>query len=203
MAKTGKRPTRPYHHGNLRRTILDAALVEISERGPMQLSLRELARRAEVSHAAPAYHFRDKPGLLTAIATEGFELLGEALADAVGQARNGRGFLEAGLAYIRFAVSHPAHFEVMFRPDLYRGDDPQLAAARAHTTQLLYGPAADTFPESDALKVGIAGWAFAHGFASLWVSGNLQHRLGDDPTAAARAVAPRLFETHASSAPDR
>ncbi len=196
MAKAGERPERPYHHGDLRRVIMNAALVEITERGPLTLSLRELARRADVSHAAPAYHFGDKAGLLTAIATEGFELLGQALVDAIRDARKRAGFLEAGLAYIRFALSHPAHFDVMFRPDLYRGDDPKLTAARTATTRLLYGPAADTFPDSDALKTGLAGWAFAHGFASLWVSGNLQRRVGDDPIAAARAVASTLFQAH-------
>jgi AcrR family transcriptional regulator len=181
--------TRPYHHGNLRREILDAALEELTERGPMALSLRELARRAGVSHAAPAHHFGDKTGLLTAIATEGYELLGHAL----GAARDAGGFLEVGLAYIQFAVDYPAHFEVMFRPDLYRTDDPELVAAKAVTTALLYGPAADEFPNDDALRTGIAGWAFVHGFASLWVTGNLQHRLGEDPIVAAGMVAPALF----------
>ena len=182
-------PIRPYHHGNLRRVILDAALDEIGERGPLDLSMRELARRAGVSHAAPAHHFGDKTGLLTAIATEGNELLG----DALRLARETGGFLEVGLAYIQFAVDHPAHFDVMFRPHLLRSDDPELVAARAVTTALLYGPASHEFPDDDALRIGIAGWAFVHGFASLWLSGNLQHRLGDDPIAAAGAVAPTLF----------
>jgi AcrR family transcriptional regulator len=199
VAKNGKARARPYHHGNLRRVVLDAALVEIAERGPLHLSLRELARRAGVSHAAPAYHFGDKTGLLTAIATEGFELLGDALSEG----RDAGGFLEIGLAYIRFAVDNPAHFDVMFRPALYHADDPSLVAARAETTRLLYGPAADAFPDSDALKVGIAGWSFAHGFAGLWMSGNLQHRLGDDPIAAAREVAPALFEERETSPDDQ
>ena len=189
--KSRGRRVRPYHHGNLRREVLDAALEEIRERGPMTLSLRELARRAGVSHAAPAYHFGDKAGLLTAIATEGFELLGGALR----RAADTGGFLDVGLAYISFAVDHPAHFEVMFRPDLYRPDDPELTAARAETNRLLYGPAADAFPDDDVLRVGLAGWSFAHGFASLWVTGNLQHRLGNDPIVAARAIAPLLFRT--------
>lgn len=185
-----RRPTpRPYHHGNLRREILDAALDEICERGPVTLSMRELARRAGVSHSAPGHHFGDKAGLLTAIAVEGYELLGEALTHA----RDTGGFLEVGLAYIGFAVDHPAHFEVMFRPDLYRHEDPSLVAAQAETTRLLYGPAGDAFPDDDAQRTGIAGWAFVHGFASLWTTGNLQHRLGDDPISAARAVAPALF----------
>ena len=66
--------------------------------------MRELARRAGVSHTAPAHHFGDKTGLLTAIATEGNQLLGEALRNA----REAGGFLEVGLAYVRFAVEHPA-----------------------------------------------------------------------------------------------
>jgi AcrR family transcriptional regulator len=187
MAETS--PMRPYHHGNLRRVILDAALDEIGERGALGLSMRELARRAGVSHTAPAHHFGDKTGLLTAIATEGNLLLGESLRNA----RETGGFLEVGLAYIRFAVEHLAYFEVMFRPDLYRADDPDLVAAKVVNASLLYGPAGDEFPDDDALRVGIAGWAFVHGFASLWVTGNLQHRLGDDPIAAAAVVAPALF----------
>ncbi len=189
MAQQKSRTARPYHHGNLRREILDAALDEIRDRGAMALSLRELARRAGVSHAAPGHHFNDKTGLLTAIAVEGYELLGESLR----QARDTGGFLEVGLAYIGFAVEHPAHFEVMFRPDLYRDDDASLVAAKAETTRVLYGPAGEAFPDTDSQRIGIAGWAFVHGFASLWTTGNLRHRLGDDPIAAARAVAPALF----------
>src|SRR6187549_1461323 len=73
---------RPYHHGNLRRELVDAALEELAEHGPQDLSLRALARRAGVSHAAPTHHFGDKAGLLTAIAVEGYELLAESLAGA-------------------------------------------------------------------------------------------------------------------------
>ena len=79
-------PKRPYHHGNLRAVLLEAALAEIAERGPQALSLRELARRAGVSHAAPAHHFGDKPGLLTAIAAEGFRRLAVVLGEAGGVA---------------------------------------------------------------------------------------------------------------------
>jgi AcrR family transcriptional regulator len=179
---------RPYHHGNLRREILDAALDAIAEDGAVALSLRELARRAGVSHAAPAHHFGDKAGLLTAIAVEGYDMLRAALSEA----RAG-GFLDVGLAYIEFAVGHPAHFEVMYRPDLLHTDDPDLVAARRATAELLYGPAGSAFPERNTMHVGLAGWSFAHGFASLWLTGNLQQRLGNDPIAAARAVGSVLF----------
>src|SRR5215217_2074126 len=101
-----------YHHGDLRRAILDAAVESISANGSAALSLRELSRRAGVSHAAPIHHFGDKAGVLTALAAEGDD------------------FVEAGVAYVRFAVLHKAHFEVMFRPDTYRADDPAVVAAR-------------------------------------------------------------------------
>src|SRR5215475_11076814 len=109
--------TRPYHHGDLRPALLRAAVATITEAGATAMSLREVARRAGVTHAAAAYHFGDKAGLFTAVAVEGYRELGEALREA---AR--RGFLEMGVAYVRFAVTHRAHFEVMYRPELYHPD---------------------------------------------------------------------------------
>jgi AcrR family transcriptional regulator len=181
--------SRPYHHGNLRREILDAALAAIEEDGPEALSMRALARRAGVSHAAPAYHFGDKAGLLTAIATEGYRLLTAELraAHAAG------GFLDIGLAYIDFAITNRAHFAVMYRPDVYGADDPELVAARSQSSELLYGPAGEQFPDRDNRRVGIAGWSFAHGFATLWLSGNLGDGDRDDARAAARAAGSVLF----------
>src|SRR3954465_7674531 len=106
-----------YHHGDLRRAVLDAALEVIADAGPGAISLRDLARRAGVSHAAPAHHFKDKAGLLTAIAVEGNELLADSLTDALDEERTG--LIDLGVRYVRFALEHPAHFEVMYRPDLY------------------------------------------------------------------------------------
>src|SRR5918998_1032836 len=97
---------RPYHHGQLRQVILAAAVDALAESGPARLSLRELARRAGVSHAAPAHHFGDKAGLLTAVAAEGYTLLAEALTAAQQLAGD---FLDVGVAYVRFAVEHRAH----------------------------------------------------------------------------------------------
>ena len=75
-------PDRPYHHGHLRQAILAAAIDALTESGPARLSLRELARRAGVSHAAPAHHFGDKAGLLTAVAAQGYDLLADTLSAA-------------------------------------------------------------------------------------------------------------------------
>src|SRR5688500_2975476 len=126
---------RPYHHGHLRQAILAAAVDALTESGPARLSLRDLARRAGVSHAAPAHHFGDKAGLLSAVAAEGYNLLADALTAA--QQHTGD-FLDVGVAYVRFAIDHRAHFEVMFRPDLYHPDDPAVAAARQRAGDALY-----------------------------------------------------------------
>lgn len=185
--------SRPYHHGDLRRAVLDAAVAAIPETGPARLSMRDLARRAGVSHAAPAHHFGDKAGLLTAIATEGFDLLADVLTDA--QRRTGD-FLELGVAYVRFAVDHRAHFEVMFRPDLYHAEEPGLLAARERAGQALYA-GAGTVPSGrrgvDAHLAGVAAWSLVHGFANLWLTRSLPAELGEDAEAAARAVAGVLF----------
>src|SRR6516162_56417 len=127
-------PARPYHHGDLRPALLRAAVEVIGEAGPAAMSLREVARRAGVSHAA-AYHFGDKAGLLTAVAAQGYRMLTEELRGAR-DAR--RGFLEVGVAYVRFAVSHRAHCEVRYRPELYRRDDAEVGQARAGAAVLLY-----------------------------------------------------------------
>jgi AcrR family transcriptional regulator len=184
---------RPYHHGNLRQAVLSAAVDAITEVGPAGVSLRDLARRAGVSHAAPAHHFGDKAGLLTALAAEGYGLLADALADA--QVRT-QDFLEVGVAYVRFAVDHRAHFEVMFRPDLYQPDDPAVRAARERASNALSG-GIGSLPSgragTDARIAGVAAWSLVHGFATLWLNGALSPELGADPETLARSVAAILF----------
>ena len=188
MAKDG------YHHGNLRRALLDAAAAAIAEDGPAALSLRDLARRAGVSHAAPAHHFGDKKGLLTALATEGYDGLAQALLDARAQTGS---FLEMGVAYVRYATTHRAHFEVMWRPDLYHTDDAALAAARERSSEALTSGLADLpdgQPGADLEEAGLAAWSLAHGFATLWLSGSLPN-LPELPDEAARAVLRHLSHT--------
>jgi AcrR family transcriptional regulator len=184
-----------YHHGDLRRALLTAAVEAISEHGPAAVSLRDLARRANVSHAAPAHHFGDKAGLLTALAAEGFAGLSAALREA--RERTGS-FLEMGVAYVGFAVRHPAHFAVMFRPDLYHTDDPAVTAVRDEARgslvgglDLLAGPTPGAPPEVASL----AAWSLMHGLATLWLSGSLREVPTDDPEELARLVAAVLFPT--------
>ena len=184
---------RPYHHGDLPRALLQAAVEAIAEVGPAAVSLRDLARRTGVSHAAPAHHFGDKAGLLTAVATDGFRRLATTLRDTY-QATGS--FLEVGVAYVRFAVTHRAHFEVMFRPELYRTDDPELVRARDAAKTLLYPPAAEAATSPDAggdVRAGVAAWSLVHGLATLWLNHNLPPQLGDDPEQITRQVARYLF----------
>src|SRR4029453_13093959 len=104
-------------------------------------------------------------------------------------------FLGAGVAYVAFAVTHRAHFEVMFRPDLYHADDPALVAARERAGAALY-TGVEELPDVAAdpgavREAGLAAWSMAHGFAMLWLSGSFPD-LGTSPEAAARMVLSRL-----------
>ncbi|MER8015491.1 TetR/AcrR family transcriptional regulator [Streptomyces griseoluteus] len=185
---------RTYHHGDLRRAVLSAALDVIAADGPGALSLRDLARRAGVSHAAPAHHFKDRTGLLTAIAAEGFGLLADALREAPG-------LREAGVRYVRFAREHPAHFQVMFSPELLRPEDLELTTARALAGEALSRAVTAVDPGDrgpDARLAGMAAWSLAHGYATLLLGHNLDGRLGkEDPEDTFRALTAMLFHSAA------
>jgi AcrR family transcriptional regulator len=134
-----------------------------------------------VSHAAPAHHFGDKRGIFTAIAVEGFAKVTAFISPV---AEGPDGFLPGGIAYVAFALQHRGYFEVMFRPDLYREDDPELVSARDAAFAVLYGSAAAALAEPDeeaTTALVMAGWSMAHGLATLWLTANLQDRLTDDP----------------------
>ncbi|MFB4319101.1 TetR/AcrR family transcriptional regulator [Actinomadura sp. 21ATH] len=178
-----------YHHGNLRRTIIDAAVEAIADSGTATWSLRELARRAGVSHAAPAHHFGDKAGLLTAVAAEGYRLFADTLAAA------GDDFLEVGTAYVRFATERRGYFEVMFRPTLYRADDPEVAAGRAAASAILArGARAEVDDPDRAPMMEVAAWSIVHGFAELWLSGALGDDVGPSPVRAAREMLQVMYD---------
>lgn len=116
-----------YHHGDLPNALRRAAVDVIGERGVAGFSLREVARRAGVSHTAPAHHFGDVRGLLTSVAAEGFETLGAVTAAAAAEHDDPVEQLMAiGEAYVALARSHPAHCAVMFRDDLVDPDDEPL-----------------------------------------------------------------------------
>lgn len=185
-----------YHHGDLRRALIQAALDVIATSGPGHLSLRALARSAGVSHAAPAHHFGGKSGVFTAIATEGFELLYE------GQLRASEGLdpsdtlFPLAVNYVLFAIEHPSHYEVMWREDLHDRDDPGLVAARQRVFEVFYQSVAAGTGEREPRQFHgavVAAWSIVHGFATLWLSGNLTPFLGSDAVVATDEVARGLI----------
>lgn len=114
-----------YHHGDLPNALKAAAVEVIAEKGPAGFSLREVARRAGVSHAAPAHHFGDMTGLLTAVAVDAFRLLDEAMvAAADGAVSPADRLARVGRAYVEVGLDNPAHLDVVFRPDLVDTQDP-------------------------------------------------------------------------------
>jgi len=182
---TAAAKSRSYHHGDLPAALLRATAEAIDDSGVSSLSLREVARRAEVSHGAPAHHFGDKAGLLTALAVEGFERFEQALIDARDAAPPDPAarFAATGRAYVRFADEHRAHFDVMFRPDLHRPLDPGLREASNRAHGVLTGGVAEAqkagyAPDADPEALALTAWATAHGLATLWLQGGLPSRPG-------------------------
>ena len=183
--------------GDLRRALLEAAVATLDEVGADGLSLREVARRAGVSHAAPAHHFSDKAGLLTAVATEGFAMLVTYLAEAQpGDSDQPVDQLAAlGRAYAQFAEENPGRFEVMFRPGLLRAGDPAFQRAGDAAFQALRHHIATCqsrgwreHTPTDALAA--AAWALAHGIAVLRMQGSLARHYPDpSPNGVSQLVA--------------
>jgi AcrR family transcriptional regulator len=138
---------RPYHHGDLQRAIVSAALEVLSETQSTEFSLRELARRAGVSHNAPYKHFADKRVLLAAVSAAGFELLAKRITDATERLSNPRARLAAiARAYVRHGVENPALYRLMFGGYLTGPDDGRPAIERAaaeKTKELLAGAIVD------------------------------------------------------------
>jgi len=185
--------TRPtYHHGDLRAAILTEAARLVAERGADGVSLRELAREAGVSHAAPAHHFTDRRGLFTALAAQGFELLAAALAAARPR------FLDAALAYVRFALEHPGHYRVMFDKSLVDGSNRELADAEAAAgAELAHGVASlpDPGAQADPGGARLAAWSLVHGFSMLWLNEAVNAEVkAADPMATVERIARMLFE---------
>lgn len=166
----------PYHHGDLRRALLDTVLAMVAERGDAtEVTLREVARRAGVSHNAPYRHFPDKDSLLAAVATEGFELLSEALRAARANVDDDEErFVKTGLAYLGFTRKHRGYLAVMHAPGLPKGRTPELQKAANDTFQILKEVAFDATDVDvvEARRLGTIAWSLLYGLAVL--TGNHQ-----------------------------
>jgi AcrR family transcriptional regulator len=189
----------PYHHGDLRNSMLEAADEILHRDGLPALTLRACARAAGVSHAAPAHHFGDLRGLLTALSADSFTKLGDAT-EAVRAAHRdtpGQAFGALGLAYASFARAHPDRFRLMMRHDLVQFDDPAFsqAALRCFTSMtniiaMARGESEVTLDdmasgERNALAFDVVmTWSLIHGFAHLRTEGNfspfVRHMGGDE-----------------------
>jgi len=178
---------RAYHHGDLRRKLMDVTEKIILEKGVDGFTLREAARRAGVSPAAPAHHFTDARGLLTAVALLGFREFGAALrkADAAGGSDPERRLHEQGLAYVRFALEHPARFQLMFREERLDAMDEEFAAVAKQSYDVLEGAIRDatsTPPDAElsatARSYLLATWSVVHGFAHLALGKQLRDPQG-------------------------
>lgn len=159
-----------------------------AEAGPGAISLRELARRAGVSHSAPVHHFGTLRGLLTALAASGFAELTQALTAAGGDIYN------MGAAYVLWALDHPGHYAVMWQPRLLDDADPDLRHWRQEAWRELAGAAAAASrapaENRESLVGAYAAFAVVHGLADLWLSGALPP--ADDARALAGEVTRRL-----------
>ena len=189
-----------YHHGDLRRVLLEAAEAELSENGIEGFSLRKVAKRAGVSHAAPAHHFKDANGLLTALATVGYQRFVDYQLAREDRAEDGaRDQLVAlGLGYVDFARHHTALFRLMFSSNRPSYEDTALAdAAEAAFGKLVdaIGRTTGVHPYQDegAMQSAATLWATAHGLADLISSGRMGY-VGNLPDAARDATVRCILE---------
>lgn len=176
MARARRRQTSArkdgYHHGDLRRALLDAALSLVAEGHVADLSLREVARRAGVTNAAPYHHFADKSALLAAVARQGFEgLIAELQRAAARKTSLESELLAMAEAYVAFARARAAHYRVMFLPDVKESPDAhELRAAAERAFGMLVERVARARPGGPASShLVLAGtvWAALHGLALL------------------------------------
>lgn len=189
--KARRRKTRKqgsYHHGNLRRALLDSALMLIERDGPKGVSLRSVARLAGVSPAAPYRHFPGKEGLLAAVAEDGFQAMTAAMEAAVNANKELplAGFRAVAFAYVKYAAVHPSYFRVMFGPDivdhaLYPGLTESSVRLRALLTGLIKScQRPDLIGGAEPEDLAVAAWSTLHGLATLLVDNQLGQPVATD-----------------------
>lgn len=184
MARVAKK-SGTYHHGDLRRVLLEAAVHVVDKEGVGALSLQAIARRAGVSSGAPYHHFASREDLLAAIALEGFQLLTAAMREGADQAVPFKGE-PAGLArlrglghgYVRFALGHPGHFRIMFRPEfkakLREAQEPLVDEGMVMLGEAIaLCQAEGSIAQGDAKGLVLLAWSAVHGASTLWIDGPL------------------------------
>ena len=184
------------------RAILDAALELVARDGITALSIREVARRAGITHQAPYHYYPNRESILVALALEGFALMREALIAARDAAppRPDAQFRACGVASFQFAARHTAHFQLMFRTEAHDAGQLELRAASFAAMRVLVdiviaAQAAGLAPRGDPMAIVITAWSTAHGLSALWVDDALPRvvpMFASDPDRLAALVADTL-----------
>ena len=190
----------PYHHGDLRDALLAAADDELADNGVEGFTLRGCARRAGVSHAAPAHHFRDVRALLTEVAAHGFERLAEITRDyGETEPPGSLARLQAiARGYVTFADRDPHHFRLIFRVDRLDGDDERYTAAGAAAFRVPVDSVGEFYGSADpmaepALAARVIGlWSLVHGFSELMLTGQFDAAAGGDRAALIDRLVPKI-----------
>jgi AcrR family transcriptional regulator len=185
--RAASRSRRTYHHGNLRRALLDEALATIRAEGIEGVTLRDIGARLGVSRTALYRHFADKGALLAAVATEGFRMLREQLVAAWEEGGRGDAAFHAmGVAYIHFAVDNPPHYRVMFGGFVdHQAKEPELGSEAGGAFQALVDAVAalqhdGLFHGDEPVLMATYTWALVHGIAMLAIDGQLPDPTGVD-----------------------
>lgn len=164
---------------DLRRRVLDASLALIDSAGLEAFSMREVARRAGVSHQAPYHYFADREAIMAAIVAEGFaQLREELLAAGIGISDPHQRLTALGKAYLAFAMSQPAHFKLMFRSEWVDAEKHAQAGACAQDafsvlSEVIDALTADGPEEEESRTLLLTAWSLAHGMATLAIEGKL------------------------------
>jgi AcrR family transcriptional regulator len=173
----------PYHHGNLRQALLESALELVEQDGIDALSLREVARQANVSPAAPYHHFKDKATILGELAKIGLERLAQNSQQAIVGIQNPLEKLnQIGVAYVLYAFEHPNLFKLMFNSEPAENpsqtlDDPAQAVLLEILRECVNVGCIPIKDEASLRIAAIRSWALVHGLATLIVSGPLGHSI--------------------------
>lgn len=193
-----------YHHGDLKQALTESVLQLVAEKGPKGFTLREVARRAGVSAAAPYRHFTDKAQLLAAAATQGFAQLHEALADTAAATSDLTDqVLAMSRTYVRWAITHPDYYQVMFGSELDKTHNAEILAAglRAFADLLdaiVRCQQAKLLPAGEPLEIAGPIWSLLHGVSMLSIGRDLVHvGIREDPEALVeRSLRAMLFDGH-------
>jgi AcrR family transcriptional regulator len=180
-----RRSRRSVAGGTLRDTLVDAAVALIARKGPQGFSLREVARRARVSEAAPYWHFTDREALLAAVAERGFVEMAKGMMEIWSRvAEPSERFRALGIGYVRFALAHPSYLRVMFGSEVPdKAMHPGLKEAGERTFAMLIQAIADCqavgqVKSGPPEEFAVAAWSIVHGLAALLVDGKLKDRVG-------------------------